>query len=139
MFKFVKTIPGAYTPKKATDTDSGWDLYLISKIKEENGVTFYDTGIAVQSPPGFYLQLVGRSSISKSGYMLANNIGIIDNGYRGNIIVALVKINPNAGDIVLPARLVQIIPTPIVNSNFVEVNSLDSTDRGQGGFGSSGN
>lgn len=137
-FKFAKTNPEAYSPTQPNFTDSGWDLCLISKIKEDNGVTYYDTGISIQSPPGYYLQLVGRSSISKTGYMLANNIGIIDNGYRGNIIVALVKINPNAPDIILPARLVQVIPTQIVKANFYQTNSLDSTPRGSGGFGSSG-
>lgn len=137
-FKFVKTNKDAVTPSRANATDSGWDLYLVSLIKQENGVYFYDTGIAVESPPGYYLELVGRSSISKTGYMLANNIGIIDNGYRGNIIAALVKINSNANDIQLPARLVQIIPKKITQSNFVEVNDLNQTPRGTGGFGSSG-
>ena len=135
-FKFVKKDNRAYTPSRAMNTDSGWDLHLLSKIKEENGVEYYDTGIAVQCPQGYYLELVGRSSISKSGYMLANNVGIIDNGYRGNIIAALVKINPNMPDLKLPVRLVQIIPKKVVDSYFTECKELDETPRGAGGFGS---
>ena len=71
--------------------------------------------------------------------MLANSIGIIDRTYLGNIIVALIKIDESAPDLILPSRLVQIIPTPIVHFQMVEVDSFDvqSTDRGEGGFGSS--
>jgi len=137
-FRFTKTRNDAVSPLRANPTDSGLDLYLVALLKQEDGVYYYDTGISVEAPPGYYLELVGRSSISKSGYMLANNIGIIDNGYRGNIMVALVKINPNAPSIQLPARLVQIIPKQITQSTFVEVNSLGATPRGTGGFGSSG-
>lgn len=137
-FKFVKTYNNAVSPSRASETDSGWDLHLVSKIKEENGVEFYDTGIAVQCPPGHYLELVGRSSISRTGYMLANNVGIIDNGYRGNIIAALVKINKNMPDLNLPVRLVQVIPKKIVESYFVECKTLNETQRGNGGFGSTG-
>jgi dUTP pyrophosphatase len=138
--RFKKTHPLAVAPSKAHATDSGYDLVLVEKLKEVNNVTFFDTGIQVAPPPGFYFDLVGRSSISKSGYMLANNIGIIDNSYRGNIMVALVKINPDAPDLVLPARLVQIIPRRVWDLPLLDVgdDDLSETARGTGGFGSSG-
>ena len=137
---FKKTHPSAVAPSKANATDSGYDLVLVEKLKEVNGVSYYDTGIQVAPPPCFYFDLVGRSSIAKSGYMLANNIGIIDNSYRGNIMVALVKINPAMPDLVLPARLVQIIPRKVWDLPFVDVGErdLNATVRGAGGFGSSG-
>jgi dUTPase len=71
--------------------------------------------------------------------MLANSIGIIDRTYLGNIIVALIKIDDTMPDIILPMRLVQMIPTPIVHFSLKEVDSFDvnETDRGEGGFGSS--
>lgn len=137
-FLYKRVHCDAIPPKKANVTDSGYDLCLIEKIKEENGVYWYDTGIAVQPPVGHYFEMVGRSSISKSGYMLANNIGIIDADYRGTLKVALVKVNPGAPDIELPARLVQIIPRQLIHMDAVETEILDDTVRGEGGFGSSG-
>jgi len=138
--QFKKAHPLAVTPSKAHPTDSGYDLVLVEKLKQHGNVTFYDTGIQVAPPPGFYFDLVGRSSISKSGYMLANSIGIIDHSYRGNIIVALVKIDPSAPDLELPSRLVQIIPRRVWDLPLVDVgnDALTETARGAGGFGSSG-
>jgi dUTP pyrophosphatase len=137
---FKRTHPQAVAPSKANASDSGYDLVLVDKIKEVDGVAYYDTGIQVAPPTGFYFDLVGRSSIAKTGYMLANNIGIIDNSYRGNIIVALVKINQDMPDLVLPARLVQIIPRKVWNLPFEDIGDQDltATARGAGGFGSSG-
>jgi len=137
-FHFHKTLVDAVTPSKAHAEDSGFDLTLVQKIKEENGVAFYDTGIAVQPPPGYYFEVFGRSSISKSGWMLANNVGIIDSSYRGSIRVALVKVVATAPDITLPCKLVQMIPRQFVHLEPVEVDELTDTIRGEGGFGSSG-
>jgi dUTP pyrophosphatase len=138
VFKYKKTLEEAVKPAKAHVTDSGYDLCLVKKIKEENGVIMYDTGIAVEPPLGYYFELVGRSSISKSGYMLANNIGIIDASYRGSLKVALVKINKDAPELELPARLVQLLPRQFVHLDCQEVTDLDDTARAEGGFGSTG-
>jgi len=137
-FKFVRTRQDAVPPRKAHATDSGYDLWLLEKVKEENGMVMYDTGIAVKPPHGFYFELVGRSSISKSGYILANSVGIIDSSYRGTLKVALVKVNPEAPDLEMPCRLVQLIPRQFLHLEPVEVEELDTTARGEGGFGSSG-
>jgi deoxyuridine 5'-triphosphate nucleotidohydrolase len=135
-FAFMKTDPVAVAPNKAHETDSGFDLVLIKKVKEVGNVQFFSTGIAVQPPTGYYFELVGRSSISKSGYMLANNIGIIDEDYRGDIIAALIKVDPNAPELTLPNRLVQLIPRKRVDMNVEEKTELVDTVRGDGGFGS---
>jgi len=137
-FQFRKTLSDAVSPSKAHPEDSGFDLTLVQKIKEDAGVVFYDTGIAVQPPPGYYFEVFGRSSISKSGWMLANNVGIIDSSYRGSIRVALVKVVADAPDIVLPCKLVQMIPRQFVHLDPIEVDQLSDTIRGEGGFGSSG-
>lgn len=137
-FRFVCTLVDAIPPRKNKVSDSGYDLVLVRKWKEVGNVTFYDTGIQLAPPIGWYFDLVGRSSISKTGYMLANNIGIIDQSYRGNVIVALVKIDPSAPELQLPARLVQIIPRKVWHMDAVECTSLEHTARGDGGFGSSG-
>lgn len=134
---YVKTIPEAIPPQKERMSDSGYDLHLMKKIKEKDGVLYYDTCIKVQPEPGYYFELVGRSSISKTGYMLANNIGIIDASYTGNIIVALVKIRPDAPELTLPCKLVQLIPRKLILFEPTEVENIDETDRGSsGGLGS---
>jgi dUTP pyrophosphatase len=92
----------------------------------------------VQPAFGWYFEVVPRSSIAKTGYMLANSVGVIDRGYVGEILVPLVKIDPNAPDIVLPARIAQLIPRPIISAQLELVEEIASTPRGQGGFGSSG-
>jgi dUTPase len=136
-FEFVKTLPMAEAPFKARASDSGYDLTLVRLDKVVGGVYFYDTGIALNSIPyGIYFDLIGRSSISKSGYLLANNMGVIDRSYRGNIIVPLIKINKDAPDLQMPCRLVQIIPRQIVHLIPKQVQSIDTTARMYGGFGS---
>ena len=137
-FRWSRKTPDAVAPFKNRPSDTGFDLHIISKLKEVNGVCYYDTGISVEPPPGFYFDIVGRSSISKTGWMLANNIGIIDASYRGSIIVALVKIDVSAKDLSLPLRIVQMIPRQLIHMNHEEVSDLTSTTRGSGGFGSSG-
>lgn len=136
--KWAKTRKDAVSPSKERASDSGYDLVLLEKIKTVGKVEFYDTGIKVKPNFGYYFQIVPRSSISKTGYMLANSVGIIDRTYLGNIIVALIKIDETAPDLVLPLRMVQMIPTPIVHFELEEVESFDvnETERGEGGFGS---
>jgi dUTP pyrophosphatase len=136
-FKWARTIPNAPAPEKNRFSDSGYDLHIIKKIKVVGGVHYYDTGIQVQPENGYYFDLVGRSSISKTGWMLANNIGIIDISYIGTIIVALVKVDPSAHEITLPCRLVQLIPRRLILMEPIEVESLEKTERGDKGFGSS--
>lgn len=136
-FKYIKTDNDAISPTKNHELDTGFDLHLIKKIKEHNNVLFYDTGIVVRPPFGYYFELVGRSSIAKSGWMLANNIGIIDYNYTGSIIVALIKVDQHAKELELPCKLVQIIPRKLIMMNFVESDVIDETDRANtGGLGS---
>jgi dUTP pyrophosphatase len=128
----------AVVPFKSRASDSGYDLTLIKKIKTTGNVEWYDTGIKILPDFGWYFISVGRSSIAKSGYMLANSIGIIDRAYTGSIIVPLIKIDPTTPELTLPIRITQIIPVPIIHAQLVEVDSLEETSRGSSGWGSSG-
>jgi deoxyuridine 5'-triphosphate nucleotidohydrolase len=136
-FKF-KRHDGAFKPFKQNVSDSGYDLTLIKLDKKDGDVEFYDTGISIEPSFNYYFDLVGRSSISKSGYMLANNVGIIDRSYRGTIKVPLIKLNKDKPDLVLPCRLVQIIPRKIQHLQAIE-EDIEMTSRGFGSFGSTGN
>jgi deoxyuridine 5'-triphosphate nucleotidohydrolase len=136
-FKWARTCEEAIPPQKDRFTDSGYDLHIVKKSKVKKNVHYYDTGIKIQPESGYYFDLVGRSSISKSGWTLANNVGIIDAGYTGSILVALVRTDPDAPEPELPFRLVQIIPRQLILMEATEVDSFDETNRGGGGFGSS--
>lgn len=137
--KWSKTIDNAPAPQKLRFSDSGFDIHIVKLNKIVKNVYFYDTGLKVQPPPGYYFDLVGRSSISKTGWMLANNIGIIDTSYLGNLIVALVRTDPNAEELPLPYKLVQIIPRKFVGMDLQEVkeDQFIQTERAVKGFGSS--
>lgn len=136
-FTFKKNLPEAVAPFKARTSDSGYDLTLVKKIKTVNNLSYYDTGISVRPPMGFYFELVPRSSIVKSGYILANSVGIIDASYTGNIIVCLLKVDTLLPDIELPTRAVQLIPRKLHVLDFVESSTEFNTDRGDsGGLGS---
>jgi deoxyuridine 5'-triphosphate nucleotidohydrolase len=130
---------GAVFPTKANGSDIGLDLTIIREAKRLNERTvLYDTGVALHPSLGWYVQVVPRSSLSKTGYMMANSIGIIDPGYTGTIMIALTKVDDSAPDIQLPLRCAQILMTPAVYAVTTPVEKLHMTARGAGGFGSSG-
>ncbi|KAJ5080715.1 deoxyuridine triphosphatase [Anaeramoeba ignava] len=135
-FHFTKALEEAIEPQKQNGSDAGFDLWIVKKIKEQNNVHYFDTGIIVEPPFGFYFDMVARSSISKTGYILANSVGIIDSGYRGHVIVALIKLDPKFPEIQLPARIVQLIPRLFWHMNCIESKDLSQTTRNVGGFGS---
>lgn len=130
--------PNAIVPTKVRLSDVGFDLTIIKFHKKLTETTsLYDTGVRLSIPFGFYAEIVPRSSLSKSGHVLANSIGIIDPGYRSNIYVALAKVDPSAPDISFPFRCCQIILKRQEHAHVEEVFSeLSETDRGAGGFGS---
>lgn len=135
-----KTDNNAIIPFKANESDVGYDLTIIKLHKKISDiVSLYDTGIRLNIDHGYYVEIVPRSSITKSGYMLANNIGIIDNSYRNNLYVALIKVDPNAPEIQFPFRCCQLIFKTQVNMNIKESEiDFNITTRNLGGFGSSG-
>jgi deoxyuridine 5'-triphosphate nucleotidohydrolase len=118
-------------------SDVGFDL-TITRVHSvvSNQITMFDTGVALDVPVGYYVEMVPRSSMSKTGYMLANSVGVIDPGYLGTIKVPLVKIDQSLPDIQLPCRIAQLILKPYVFAHSVLVDSLKPTTRGVGGFGS---
>lgn len=137
--KVLKDDESAVMPSKASYSDAGYDLTIIKEHKVLNSDTkLYDTGIKLDIPNGYYVEIVPRSSISRSGYMLANNVGIIDQGYRGNLYIALRKVNKDCEDLVLPWKCCQFIVKKQIFSRLkLSTEDLTKTRRDCGGFGSS--
>lgn len=126
-------------PSRALPSDSGLDVVLTELHSSPTPrLLLYRTGLRVAPDPGVYVELVARSSLSKTGHMLANSVGIIDNQYRGEILVALYKFDPVAPPLQLPLRACQLIPRLLVDVNTIDVIQLSETKRGEGGFGSTG-
>lgn len=136
--KIYKTDTNAIIPFKNRESDAGYDITIIKKTKVlNNKTTLYDTGIKMKIPNGYYVEIVPRSSLSKSGYMLANSVGIIDQSYRGNIFVALTKIVEESPDLEMPFKCCQMIIRKQIYGTITEkFSEFEKTDRGNGGFGS---
>ena len=143
ILKYIKTSPNTVTPTKANFSDVGYDVSIIGmhKVivsKNETPVTvLYNTGIKLDIPIGYYVEMVPRSSISKSGYMLANSIGIIDCSYKGELLVALTKIHDDVPDIEFPFRCCQLILRKQNFPDMIEISEIETTKRLAGGVGSS--
>jgi dUTP pyrophosphatase len=130
--------PKAVIPVYAKSGDAGLDLVAISEEwTEDNGMVTYDTGLAIEIPEGHVGLLFPRSSVSKTILTLANSVGVIDSGYRGSIMLKFRY--PEEGMVYeVGEKVGQIIILPYPQITFEEVDELSSTDRGEGGFGSTG-
>ena len=140
--KIKKIHPNATIPSYAKSGDAGLDLVATSVIGETLGSITYGLGIALEIPEGFVGLVFPRSSIRKTNLQLSNSVGVIDSGYRGELQATFNKIqgidnvereNYKVGDRVCQ---IMIIPHPTIEFN--EVNELSNTERGEGGFGSTG-
>ncbi len=134
---YVKTLPEAVAPSKNNASDEGYDLHLISVDKKISEVTTrYETGIKVQPSEGWHIELLPRSSLSNSGYILSNSVGLIDASYRGTLKVVLTKVDPKAPDLQFPYKAVQMVLRKSIHFICDEEAELDDTKRSDGGFGS---
>ena len=128
--------PTAVLPSKRV-IDVGFDLTIIDVYQTvSDNIIMFETGVALDIPVGYYVELMPRSSMSKTGYMLANSVGVIDPGFAGSLKVPLIKVDHSMPDLQLPCKIAQLILKPYVFSYGVEVDTLQPTTRGIGGFGS---
>lgn len=139
--KVKKLFPNAVLPRFGNSEAAGADLVVVRKIENiSSRIVKFGTGIAVQPPAGYYFDVVPRSSFTTSkapGWRFGNSVGVIDQDYRGEIIVVLVwdgegePVEPS-----LPASLFQLLLRRQEQCVFTEVDELSTTERGAGGFGS---
>lgn len=136
--KVLKVDDSAIIPSKANFSDVGHDLTVIGIHKTINSRTVLcRTGIKLDIPVGYYVEIVPRSSIIKSGYMLANSIGIIDCSYKGELFVALTKIDEESPEVTFPFKCAQLITRKQIFPDMIETYEIDTSKRDSGGFGSS--
>lgn len=128
-FQYTLNDENAVPPSKSRYSDTGYDLTIIKEKKKIGKTTIYDTGVSIKPPFGYYYDVVPRSSISKLGYIQTNSVGIIDSGYRGNIMIALTKIDDSQPDLELPMRIGQVIPRKLELVNMKQVTQLDNSNR----------
>lgn len=136
--KFKKLDPvAAKAPYQATPGSAGFDLYATSKEQVDEHHTRFGTGLAVEIPPGHVGLIFPRSSCYKAGMLLSNCVGCVDSDYRGEITAVFIGTSKeqcyNVGD-----RICQMIIMPYPAVEYVEVEELSETQRGTGGYGSTG-
>ena len=161
----VKFLHPNATFKKAHPSDSGYDLTACGYEYKGNGLWFVNLGIAVEPPEGFYFEVVPRSSFAKKPFVLANEIGVIDASYRGDIKFPVrhrmiqwfndkgrvfvrgecfdfeflkAMIEKDIKHCLLNQRIAQAVLRKYYDSEIIAVDSLEDTERGANGFGSSG-
>jgi dUTP pyrophosphatase len=131
----------AVIPNYAHLSDAGADLVSVESVTLKPGErALVPTGIAIALPDGYVGLVHPRSGLAiKNGVALVNAPGTIDAGYRGEIKVCLINLDPHLS-VELPAgtRIAQLVVQAVAHANFVEVNELIETERGDGGFGSTG-
>jgi len=126
----------ATIPFYAKESDAGMDLVITDIKGETEWDISYGFGISMEIPDGFMGLVFPRSSIRKTDLILSNSVGVIDAGYRGEIQATFKKTGGAVYKIGDRGAQLIIIPHPIVEWN--EVNELNNTERGEGGFGSTG-
>ena len=141
----------AVIPTYAKHGDAGMDLTATSKTYDEHGNVVYGTSLAFEIPEGFVGLLFPRSSNTKKDLTLGNSIGMLDSGYRGEVVFKFKPLAYKAEsetihevsldfpqDYDVGDRIGQIIIMPYPQIKFIEADELSDSERGQGGFGSSG-
>jgi dUTP pyrophosphatase len=140
--KIKKLNPNALIPSYAKDGDAGMDVIATSIISDTPTQITYGLGIAMEIPKGFVGLVFPRSSIRKTRLQLSNSVGVIDSGYRGELQATFNKITTTIenqkNDYKVGDRVCQIMIIPHPPIEFEETDELSDTERGDGGFGSTG-
>lgn len=133
---------GAILPTFGSPEAAGADLYacLEQDVTIAPGETaFIPTGLAMELPRGYAGLIYARSGLAcKRGLAPANKVGVVDSDYRGEFVVALHNHGAQAQTISTGERIAQLVVTPVLIPEYIEVESLSETQRGAGGFGSTG-
>ncbi len=142
VLKIRRHYDGMPLPARAHASDAGFDLTAMAMEAMRPGVYAYDTGVSVQAGEGFYCEVMPRSSIVKTEFMLANGVGVIDPDYRGRIRVVLRWLGEGDGraeaEGLLGQRIAQLLVRRREAVRVEDSTTLEDTARSGGGFGSTG-
>ena len=138
--RFRRIHPDAVLPSYAHPSDAGMDVRSVENLTIAPGKrALVHTGLVVLLPPLYEAQVRPRSGLAlKSGVTVLNTPGTIDSGYRGEIGVILVNLGDDVFAVKKGDKIAQIVIAPVTQPTVVETEEVDETDRGSGGFGSTG-
>ena len=140
--KVKKLKPGATVPTMGSKFAAGADLYSAEDADVVIGPSetkFIGTGLAMEIPEGYVGLVYARSGLAcKRGLAPANKVGVVDSDYRGEIKVALHNQGKEAQTVEKGERIAQMVIAPYLSVNYEEADELSETERGEGGFGSTG-
>jgi len=138
--KFKRLVPEAVLPAYAHPSDAGMDLRSVDELTIEPGArALVHTGLVVLLPPMYEAQVRPRSGLAlKNGVTVLNTPGTIDSGYRGEIGVILANFGSEPFAVKKGDKIAQMVIAPVTQPEVVETDVIDETDRGAGGFGSTG-
>lgn len=140
--KIKKLNENAKTPTYGSQLSAGADLYALTDkdvIIAPGQTAFISTGLAAEIPEGYAGLVYARSGLAcKQGIAPANKVGVIDADYRGEITVALYNQSQQERVIKNGDRIAQLVVTPFLKCDFIECDELSESQRGSGGFGSTG-
>ena len=137
--KFRRLSDEAVLPTRAHPTDAGLDLTAVNGATvPPAGIVTFHTALSVEIPLGYAGLLYVRSSLGAQGLTLGNSVGVIDSGYRGELMIKLINNSGNDATIMAGSRIAQLLITPVALPAVVEVVEQTHSERGDGGFGSTG-
>lgn len=137
---FKKLVPEATKPKFGKPGDAGADLVATSIDMSRYGQVVYGTGLAVEIPEGMVGLVFPRSSVRNYDISMSNSVGVIDSGYRGEIMATFNMKNPSESQEIYQVgdRIAQLVIVPVPLITYAETQELSETARGEGGHGSTG-
>jgi len=138
--RFKRLVPEAVLPAYAHPSDAGMDLRSVRDVTIAPGArALVPTGLVVMLPPLYEAQVRPRSGLAlKAGVTVLNTPGTIDSGYRGEIGVILANFGETAFEVKKGDKIAQMVIAPVTQPEIAETDVIDETDRGAGGFGSTG-
>lgn len=141
--KIKRLSKDAKIPQKAHDDDFCYDVWAVSEEEVAPNVWKYGLGFALEINEEHFpltncITIRPRSSIWKTGMVLSNSLGTIDNSYRGEISAVFYHIMPNMPRYKVGDKIAQLHPDSTLNIEFIESDELSETERGDGGYGSTG-
>ena len=152
--KVKRLASDAVMPRRAHADDAGYDLVAVSRTVDENGCMVYGTGLAFEIPEGMVGLLFPRSSVANRGLSLSNCVGVVDSGYRGEVTFKFRPVDTGfvemrGGDYMLSEvyhpkvyavgdRIGQLVLVSLPDVAMIESDELSRSERGEGGYGSTG-